>query len=63
MTTLIKDWDDLRNIPNESATHILEVDDYNGWLKAKCCELDDPSIMERNAEKDWWDRLDRKSVV
>ena len=34
---LIKDWDELSKIPNESDTHILEVDTHmgSGWLKAK----------------------------
>lgn len=37
MRRLIRDWDDLSKIPNESATHILEVDTEagNGWLRAK----------------------------
>jgi len=34
---LIKDWEELSKIPNESSTHILEVDVNRccGWLKAK----------------------------
>ena len=34
---LIRDWKELSKIPNESATHILEVDieEGSGWLKAK----------------------------
>ena len=34
---LIKDWKELSEIPNESNTHILEVDveGGSGWLKAK----------------------------
>lgn len=34
---LIKDWKELSEIPNESDTHILEVnlDECNGWLRAK----------------------------
>ena len=34
---LIRDWEELSKIPNESATHILEVDieGGTGWLKAK----------------------------
>lgn len=34
---LIKNWEELSKIPNESATHILEVDvdGCNGWLKSK----------------------------
>lgn len=35
MTKLIKGWKELSEIPNESETHILEVGEYNGWLKAK----------------------------
>lgn len=33
----IKNWEELSKIPNESATHILEVntEDCCGWLKAK----------------------------
>jgi len=33
--TLIKNWEELKVIPNESKSHILEVGDYNGWLRAK----------------------------
>lgn len=34
---LIRDWEELSKIPNESSTHILTVDVEmgNGWLKAK----------------------------
>ena len=34
---LIKDWEELSKIPNESATHRLEIDveGCNGWLIAK----------------------------
>ena len=34
---LITDWDELSKIPNESPTHILEVDTEmgSGWLRAK----------------------------
>ena len=34
---LIKDWEELSKIPNESSTHILEVDVEmgNAWLIAK----------------------------
>lgn len=34
---LIKDWEELAKIPNESTTHILEVDVERccGWLRAK----------------------------
>ena len=34
---LIKDWEELSKIPNESSTHILEVDveGCNAWLHAK----------------------------
>ena len=34
---LIKDWEELSKIPNESPTHILEVDveGCNAWLHAK----------------------------
>lgn len=34
---LIKNWEELSKIPNESKTHILEVDVEKGcgWLKAK----------------------------
>lgn len=37
MSQLIRDWEELSKIPNESATHILEVDTEMGcgWLKAK----------------------------
>lgn len=37
MSKLIHDWNELSSIPNESATHILEIDTAmcNGWLKAK----------------------------
>ena len=33
----IRNWEELSKIPNESATHILEVNPENccGWLKAK----------------------------
>ena len=33
----IRDWEELSKIPNESATHILEVDALRGigWLKSK----------------------------
>jgi hypothetical protein len=30
---LIKDWEELRNIPNKSNTHILKVDKYSGSLE------------------------------
>lgn len=34
---LVKNWEELSKIPNESATHILEIDveSCNGWLIAK----------------------------
>jgi len=37
MRKFIKDWQELSEIPNESKTHILEIDveGCNGWLKAK----------------------------
>ena len=35
MSRFIKDWDELRQIPNESETHILEVGECNAYLKAK----------------------------
>lgn len=37
MSTFIRDWKELSEIPNESKTHILEVDINRccGWLKAK----------------------------
>lgn len=35
MSKYIKDWDELKQIPNESETHILEIDDCNGWLHTK----------------------------
>ena len=33
----IRSWEELSKIPNESATHILEVniEDCCGWLRAK----------------------------
>jgi hypothetical protein len=31
----IKNWKELRDVPNESDTHILEIGEYSGWLKAK----------------------------
>lgn len=37
MRQLIRDWEELSKITNESSTHILEVnlEECNGWLKAK----------------------------
>ncbi len=37
MSKLIKDWVELSKIPNESETHVLEVDidGGNGWLSCK----------------------------
>lgn len=37
MRRLIKNWKELSEIPNESATHILEVEVENGcaWLRSK----------------------------
>ena len=37
MSQLIRDWEELSKIPNESKTHILEVDVESccAWLKAK----------------------------
>ena len=37
MRKLIRNWEELSQIPNESATHILKVDIEmgNGWLKSK----------------------------
>lgn len=35
MSTLIKSWDDLKKILQESDTHILEIKEYSGWLRAK----------------------------
>lgn len=35
MKKLIRDWDELKQIPSESETHVLEVGDCNGWLHAK----------------------------
>ena len=32
---LIKDWDELKAIPQESDTHILKINKWSGWLKAK----------------------------
>lgn len=35
MSKYIENWDELRQIPNESDTHILEVGECNAWLNAK----------------------------
>lgn len=35
MSIKIKDWDELKNIPNESETHILKVSEHSAWLKVK----------------------------
>lgn len=37
MSKLVRDWEELSKISNESKTHILEIDleKGNGWLKAK----------------------------
>lgn len=35
MNKYIKDWNELKQIPQESETHILEVGECNGWLYAK----------------------------
>lgn len=37
MSTFIRDWEELSKIPNESETHILEIEHHCGcgWLKAK----------------------------
>ena len=39
MSRYIKDWEDLKKIPNESETHILKVGEYNAWLEAKTKRL------------------------
>lgn len=32
----IKDWDDLKTkIPQESETHVLEIEDHAGWINVK----------------------------
>ena len=56
MSRFIKNWDELKSIPNESETHILEVKEYNGWLHAKVEETKE----DRN--KDWWERLPHLDV-
>lgn len=41
----IKDWHDLKTkIPQESETHILQINEYSGWVKPK---NPDPEIMMR----------------
>lgn len=35
MKKFIKDWDELKQIPQESKTHTLEIGDCNAWLYAK----------------------------
>jgi len=38
---LIKNWEELRTlIPQESETHILEVNDYKGWIQSKNNSVD-----------------------
>ena len=32
---VIHDWDELRQIPKESETHILEVEEYSGGITSK----------------------------
>ena len=32
---LIRNWDELKEIPQESDTHILIIDKWSGWIKAK----------------------------
>ena len=46
MSQLIRDWEELSKIPNESSTHILEVDveEGNGCLIAKEGKQYDPDI-------------------
>lgn len=31
----IKDWEELRKIPQESSTHTLRVGRWSGWIQAK----------------------------
>lgn len=42
---LIRNWDELSNIPNESKTHILKVDTERccGWIQSK-----DPKPMKKH---------------
>ncbi len=44
---LIKNWEELKSIPNESETHILKVGEYNGWLSCK-----NPKDYEVNGDYD-----------
>ena len=57
MSQLIKNWDELAAIPNESATHILEVntDRYNGYLRAK-------NEQDYNPDEDWFEQLPHLDV-
>lgn len=32
---LISTWEELKNIPQESETHILEIEECCGWISAK----------------------------
>lgn len=32
---IIKNWDELKAIPQESNTHILEIDEWSGWIMSK----------------------------
>lgn len=59
MSKLIKDWDELASIPNESNTHILTVDTQagSGWLRAK-----EENHEPFDSNKDFLEQLPHKSV-
>lgn len=46
--TLVKDWKELKNIPSESETHILEIEEYNGWIQCKKEREFNPEINYEN---------------
>ena len=31
----IRDWEDLKSLPKETRTHVLEIEEDGAWLKAK----------------------------
>lgn len=55
MSKPIRNWKELREIPNESATHFLLVKEDSAWLKAK-------EEKEYNPKKDYLKQIEHLDV-
>jgi hypothetical protein len=49
---LILNWEELKAFPKESETHILEIDEYCGWVNCK-----NPKDYDISADYDYDERI------